>query len=175
MMKTIAIFLYFLWTTCFADTAFDEYHNARFNYQVSYPTFLIPSGEGANGDGQSFKGKNAVLTVYGSFFPNLDSQKDDEHFDLTAEFNYESDELKNKGYKIDYTLKKPESFVISGENNDQIVYLKKVFIQACGVHIYLWLYYPKAEKTAWDPWVTEISKSFNYSTSTCSGDYKVTE
>src|SRR5574341_695767 len=38
-----------------AQTGYRTYHNARFNYSISYPfKVLIPQGEAVNGDGQKF-------------------------------------------------------------------------------------------------------------------------
>ena len=36
------------------NTEWATYHNARFDFSISYPNFLIPQGESGNGDGQKF-------------------------------------------------------------------------------------------------------------------------
>ena len=153
------------------EASFINYYNARFNFQISYPGFLIPQEEPANGSGRKFINGNESLTVYGSFFPNLDSQKSEDHFKIGDEFNFETIDLQKQGYQIGYTFLKHNVFVITGTNGQQIAYIKKIFVEPCGVHLYLWLYYPQKDKELWEPWVNVISKSFKYSSTTCQGDY----
>ncbi|KTD54770.1 hypothetical protein [Legionella quateirensis] len=157
------------------ETSFINYLNARFNFQVSYPSFLVAQEEPANGSGRKFINNNESLTVYGSFFPNLDSQKSEDHFNIRDEFNFEKTDLQKQGYQIGYTFIKNNVFVISGTNGQQIAYIKKIFVPHCGVHLYLWLYYPQIDEKQWDPWVDIISKSFKYSSTSCQGDYITSE
>lgn len=172
MKKIIGIFFLCCYVSSYTtETTFTKYYNARFNFQVSYPGFLIPQEEPANASGRVFIGKNSTLTVYGSFFPNLDSQQDEEQFNIKDEFNYEMKELNQKGFEVGYTLLKTNQFIITASNKNQIAYIKKIFVQPCGVHIFLSLFYPKKEKLLWDSLVTQISKSFKYSSQTCQGDY----
>ncbi|WP_131782479.1 hypothetical protein [Legionella gresilensis] len=175
MKKIVAIFvLYFSWIiTSSGATTYNTYANERFNYQISYPIFLKPQGEPQNGDGQGFIGKNANLSVYGSLFPNIDSQKNKNNYDIQEEFNYEKKGIKQKGFILDYWLLKKDFYVISGFNKTAIVYMKKIFAKPCGVHAYFWLYYPKEAQKKWTPIVTTISKSFQFSTQQCQGDYKI--
>ncbi|KGP63815.1 hypothetical protein EP47_12345 [Legionella norrlandica] len=176
MRKQIFLFLLLFLVTSISfanEVSFSSYSNARYNYQLDYPLFLIPQGESENGDGQKFIGNDAELIVYGSFFPILDSQKNQNQFNLEEEFDYEKKRLKQEGFELDYTyfsLSK-NIFVISGTSNTQVVYFKKIFVPSCGVHLYFWLYYPKTEKKQWDSWVTKASKSFKYSTKKCQGDF----
>ncbi|STX51752.1 Uncharacterised protein [Legionella busanensis] len=175
MKKVAATFvLYFSWIIISSSTtAYDTYENARFNYQISYPLFLKPQGESQNGDGQGFIGKNATLSVYGSFFPNIESQKDEKNYKIQDEFNYEKIGIKQKGFTLDFWLLKKDFYVISAFNSTTIVYMKKIFAKPCGVHAYFWLYYPKEAEKQWIPIVTIISKSFQFSTHKCQGDYKI--
>lgn len=151
--------------------SFGVYSNARYNYALEYPLFLVPQGESENGDGQKFIGNEGELTVYGSFLPTLDSQKNQDKFNIEEEFNYEKKQLKQEGFELDYAYLSKNIFVISGTSYTQIVYLKKIFVPSCGIHLYLWLYYPKTEKKQWDLWVTKISKSFKYKSKKCQGDF----
>lgn len=166
------LFLFLLTSSSFAKRgSFESYTNARYNYHLDYPIFLIPQGEPENGEGQKFIGNNAELTVYGSFFPILDSQKNQDQFNIEEEFNYEKNQMKKEGFELDYTYLGKDIFVISGTSHTRIVYLKKVFVPSCGVHLYFQLYYPKTDKKQWDPWVTKSSKSFEYNSKKCEGDY----
>lgn len=172
MRKQYFLFLFLLTSISFAkETSFESYSNARYNYQVKYPLFLTPQGEPENGAGKKFIGNNAELTVYGSFFPILDSQKNQDQFNIEEEFNYEKKQLKQKGFEPDYTYLNKNTYVISGASHTQVVYFKKIFVPSCGVHIYFWLYYPKTDKKQWDPWITELSKSFKYGSKKCQGDF----
>lgn len=173
-MKTLIVLLLICVSHfSYAETAFSKYQNARFNYQVNYPAFLIPQGEVANGDGQAFIGQKATMRVYGGFYPNLDSQKDDNKFSIPDEFNHEKTSLQKEGYKLDYTFLKGNKFVISGANDKQIVYFEKIYVAKCGVHLYLWIYYPKEQEKQWNALIPLINKSFKYQSTTCQGDYLI--
>lgn len=173
MKKCLTLFCFlFCWQVYATPTHFDTYANSRFNYQVEYPSFLVPQGEAANGDGQNFTGNDANLKVYGTFSPELDLQQNANNYNIEDEFNNQRKELVQHGYNLPYTLLKGNYFVISGERRKQIVYLKKIYVANCGVHLYLWINYPKADKKIWDPLVTTISDSFKYRTAQCVGDYK---
>lgn len=165
----------FIWAyaNCQASgVPFSHYLNARFNYEVSYPSFLAPQGEPTNGDGQSFIGKEGTLTVWGSFFPNLDSQQSDDNYNIKDEFNFEKAELHHQGYALGYSVLKADWFVITAADDNKVIYFKKIAVKPCGIHIYLKLIYPKQDKAYWDPLVTRISHSFNYHSENCQGDYR---
>ncbi|KTD55855.1 hypothetical protein Lsan_3407 [Legionella santicrucis] len=169
---SLLLLLFLLISFSFAkEVSFGSYSNIRYNYQVNYPSFLIPQGESENGDGQKFIGNKAELIVYGSFFPNLDSQTNQDKYNIDEEFNYEKKQFQQKGFTLDYTYLHKNIFVISGTSHNQIVYLKKVFVSSCYVHLYFLLYYPKADKKQWDPWITKASKSFKYNSKKCQGDF----
>ena len=153
-----------------ADPAsFTSYHNPRFNFEVTYPSFLIPQAEPTNGAGREFVKGDARLLVYGSFFPDLSSKED--NFAIADERALIKKDLQKKGVTIDYDFNKGNVLVLSGSDGKQIVYMKKIFVAHCGVHLYLWLYYPENEKKQWDNWVDTISPSFKYRTKACQGDY----
>src|SRR5258707_225555 len=53
-----------------AQHTYRTYHNARFDYSISYPAdVLIPQGESENHDGQKFRSRDgrAEMLVYGSY------------------------------------------------------------------------------------------------------------
>src|SRR5258708_31360638 len=53
-----------------AQHTYRTYHNARFDFSISYPTdVLIPQGEPENHDGQKFRSRDgrAEMLVYGSY------------------------------------------------------------------------------------------------------------
>lgn len=150
----LALFTLLLFTTATTyATSFRSYHNSRFNYEVHYPSFLIPQGESENGDGQKLQGNKAELIVYGSYLPeSLDEA-------------YASAKAQLKDFSIKYDVKKPNFFVISGENANQIAYFKT--IQVCGENINMQLFYPRSERKEWESLVNKISQSFKYSSASC--------
>lgn len=149
----LAIMMFSLISTVSYAMPFHTYHNLRFHYSIDYPTFLIPQGESENGDGQRIKNSNSELIVYGSYYPKR----------IDEAFNTAMGELKN--FKITYSTRKNDYFVISGENATQIAYFKTIFI--CDENINMQLYYPKADKTTWDPIIARITKSFKYTSQRC--------
>ncbi len=151
---------------------FKTYKNLRFNYQVDYPATLKPAQPPANGSGLQFLNGGGDLTVYGSFHPEANSQTSEEHYNIQEEFDWEKQNIRSKGFELGYTRLKADMFVITGVNKVNIVYLKKVYVPKCGVHLYLWLYFPTKDKSQWSPWVDEISRSFKYSSMECRGDYR---
>lgn len=132
---------------------FNSYHNARFNYKIDYPDFLIPQGESENGDGQHIKNKNTVLIVYGSYSPEA----------IDEAFKYAKNDLKN--FKIKYTIKKKNYFIIRAENAEQSAYFKTIFI--CNENINMRLYYPREDEGKWRPLSNRISQSFKYASVKC--------
>jgi hypothetical protein len=63
--------LSFLWPMqAQAQHEYRTYHNARFDYSISYPAnLLVPQGEAANADGQRFLSRDGrtELLVYGAY------------------------------------------------------------------------------------------------------------
>jgi hypothetical protein len=72
-IRLLGAFLFVLSVSVFsqglAQNNYRTYHNARFDYSISYPAnILVPQGEAENGDGQKFLSGNgrAEMLVYGS-------------------------------------------------------------------------------------------------------------
>jgi len=152
--------------------AFAKYMNARYNYEVSYPSFLIPQGETLQGDGQRFAGKGASLVVYGSFYPNLDAHQHPNQANIVDEFHDGITAINQQGFNPQTTELKDTYFTITASDKSQTVYVKKILVTPCKMHLYLWVYYPKTDKAYWEKMLPIISDSFKYAGKKCVGDYR---
>ena len=96
------------------------YHNARFDYSISYPAdLLIPQGESVNGDGQRFLSKDGrtELLVYGAY-NSLDQTLNEV---LTQESERSPD---HPNRVVTYKVLRGGWFVVSGTENGRIFYQK---------------------------------------------------
>lgn len=103
-----------------SSTPYKTYVNARFGYQVNYPSeLLVPQGEADNSDGQKFLAKkgNAEMAVWGNY-------KVDE--DLNDELkSAKSPSAKGEPKKeITYSAGGKDWFAVSGTIGDKIFYQK---------------------------------------------------
>ncbi|MBI4748693.1 MAG: hypothetical protein HY774_09390 [Acidobacteria bacterium] len=130
------------------------YHNARFDYSISYPAkILFPQGEATNGDGQRFLSKDgkAELIVYGSH--NALDQT------LTDVFLDEQRRTEAHPHRtVTYKLLKTDWFVVSGFEDETIFYQKTMLKR--GIFKTFRITYPKTQKSTFDPITTVIAKSF---------------
>lgn len=98
-----------------ADT-YKTYHNARFDYRVLYPTFLIMEPPPENNDGRQFHSSDGkiLFAVWGSYNALEQSLKDkyDERLQM----------LKDDGEQVDYKVLKDTFYVISYGSGRQISY-----------------------------------------------------
>ena len=94
------------------------YHNARFNYSISYSAdLLIPQGESINGDGQRFVSRDGrtELLVYGSY-NSLDQT-------LREVFEQETGRsTEHPNRLVTYKVLHDDWFVVSGTENRRIFY-----------------------------------------------------
>ena len=136
----------------FAQTRFNTYNNARFNYSISYPVDLIPQGEATNGDGQRFTAKDghAELTVYGGYNA-LNTT-------LKATYEEESTPAKHPGREITYKVLRPGWFVISGRENGRIFY-RKTMLKGDTFKTFIFEY-DESQKAVYDRITAAIAKSF---------------
>lgn len=146
-----SILLFAIITSAFATNKliYKIYHNARFNYSITYPSqLLFEQGESENGDGQKFlsKNKKAQLTVWGSHFP--------EHIDD----NYsQTIQQYQKTGRVTYSLLKKNTFSISGTQENDIFYQKTVYQNEKNVNFVFT--YPKNEKTFWNNIAAKLHNS----------------
>lgn len=141
--------------TVFGQEKYRLYHNARFDYSVSYPLdILIPQGEADNGDGQRFLSKDgrAEMLVYGS--NNALKQTLQQAF-AEASASRAKD---HPGRVVSYKVMRQDWFAISGTENGRIFY-QKTFLKN-GVFKTLGIEYDESQKAIYDSITTVISKSF---------------
>ena len=150
---SIAITLIFLSLLAHAQTPnnYQTYHNARFNYSISYPSdLLIPQGEAENGDGQKFltrDGKVEML-VYGS----------NNALEKTLRAAYQEETGRRQNRTVTYQVLKTDWFVVSGTENDK-VFFEKTMLHS-GVFKTFRIEYDKGVKNTWDPITAKIARSF---------------
>jgi len=153
MKKITLFFILILVMNCSYAVSYQKYYNARFGYTIAYPEFLVLQEEPTNSDGRIIKNSTSKLIVWGSYAPkNIDES-----------FQYAKDELKK--FKISFVARKNNSFIISGQNKNQIVYAKTVY--RCGTNINFRLYYPKAEIKYFNSIISKISHSFHFISDNC--------
>ncbi|MFA6148945.1 MAG: hypothetical protein WC899_12125 [bacterium] len=137
------------------NITYKTYGNARFGYVINYPVdILIPQGEADNGDGQKFisRDKDVIVLVYGS----------NNALDETLKGKYQDairgsdSEIRKRVVK--YKIIKQNMFVVSGEQGEDIFYLKTIYNN--DAFITFQITYPKSRKRIFNPIVTAMSKSF---------------
>jgi hypothetical protein len=138
-----------------ADGAYKTYHNAKYDYSISYPkNVLYPQGEADNGDGQKFLSKDAEahLLVYGS------NNALDES--LAERFREESrgGMADNPKKVVTYKLLKNNWFVISGFVAGRIFYQKTLLNS--GQFKSFYFEYPESQKARYEPLIKGLVASF---------------
>jgi hypothetical protein len=128
-----------------------KYKNERFGYVVDIPTsVLLPQGEAANGDGQTFLSKNgkAKAVVYGSL-----KLKETAHM-CNALYGLENPDSPN----ITYKSSKGGLSVVSGYRGDKVFYTKAISAEdRC---LKLNIEYPIESREIYDAVTTRIANSF---------------
>lgn len=128
------------------NVTYTEYHNARFSYSISYPTFLSHEVSSTNGDGcQLSFNEDIYLVVYGSH--NI--------FDETIESEYRKNDI---GSYV-YSRQKNNWFVISDYTEDGKIFYQKTVLRD-NVFITAILYFPPIYKEAFDPIIKQIFQKF---------------
>jgi hypothetical protein len=130
------------------------YHNARFDYSISYPAdLLIPQGESVNGDGQRFLSKDGrtELLVYGS--PNsLDQTLND----VLTQASERSPDHPNR--VVTYKVLRADWFVVSGTENGRIFYQKTMLRDSTFKTFRI--EYDESKKPTFDSITAFIARSF---------------
>jgi hypothetical protein len=98
-----------------------SYVNARFQYAICYPQdLLVPQGEAPNSDGQRFLAKDgAQLLVFGR-----NNALDESLRDVLA---HTEARLADAQGRVTYKVRKPNWFVVSGQNGQTIFYAKTLY------------------------------------------------
>lgn len=136
-----------------AQAGYRTYHNARFDYSISYPVnVLIPQGESVNGDGQRFSSKDgrAEMLVYGSN-NSLDQS-------LRQVFEAEISRTEHPNRTVTYQVLRQDWFVVSGVENGRVFYRKTLL--RSGVFKTFRIEYDESQKRTFDSITTAIARSF---------------
>ena len=98
-----------------------SYTNVRFQYSICYPEdLLVPQGESPNSDGQKFLAKDgAQLLVFGR-----NNALDESLRDVLA---HTEARLADAQGRVTYKVRKPNWFVVSGQNGQTIFYAKTLY------------------------------------------------
>ena len=133
-----------------SESKWPVYVNARFGYHACYPPALLkPAAESPNGDGRRFTGaEGAVLSVWGSNALG----------DTVASSAASDRERLGKGGEVTYSVVRPSWYVLSGQKNGRIFYLKSVF--ARNTFSTMELRYPASAKGTWTAVTTRLSRCF---------------
>lgn len=156
-MRLLGAFLFVLSVSVFsqglAQDNYRTYHNARFDYSISYPAnILAPQGESENGDGQKFLTRDgrAEMLVYGSH-NSLDQS-------LRQVYESETSRSEHPNRRVTYRLLRRDWFVVSGIEDGRIFY-QKTFLKK-GVFKTFRLEYDENAKQTFDSITTRIAGSF---------------
>jgi hypothetical protein len=133
-----------------AQEKWATYMNARFGTIVDYPAsvFTVRDPPPENGDGQSFWSADghAHLSVYGAF--NAEGDTPQRYLEKHADEG------------VSYRRATAHYYVVSGTRKDELFYERCNFQEGKSDIVNCFtLTYPAAEKAAWDPIVTRLSKS----------------
>jgi len=125
-----------------------RYVNARYGFQMSYPSFLISAPNPANGDGiRMYDKKGFVLVASG--INNISGET----------FQGELQTQRESIGKMIYGVRGSNWFAISGIKENKIIYIKSYVGTGSINHLYI--EYPKDQKDKYDKFVEAIEKSFN--------------
>ena len=136
-----------------AQAGYRTYHNARFDYSVSYPAkILIPQGEAANGDGQKFLSKDGrtEMLVYGSN-NSLDQT-------LREVYHEEISHEAHPNRTVTYRVLRADWFVVSGMENGRVFY-QKTMLRGSAFKTFR-IEYDKTQRHTFDSITAYVSRSF---------------
>ena len=122
-----------------SDITFNSYQNSRFNYTITYPSFLTQSQESENGDGCKFYMDDNTYLVVSGAYNALDESIVSRYY-------------KCKSKPVTYSMQKDNWFVIS------IFYTKTVLQN--GVFFTATFYYPAKDKDKYNPVIKKIFTNF---------------
>jgi hypothetical protein len=158
LLLTISILFIFTIQAFGSSITWKTYSNARFGYEIKYPTILTPQEEAENRDGRTFlssDGKKS-LTVYGGYNV-LNTSLDDMYKDTLSDY------ASNKA-EVTYKVKNKSFFIISGYEGKRIFYRKTIRLAGtdnnCDTDATFIFYYPESEKKTFDKITETIAKSF---------------
>ena len=137
-----------------ARHTYRTYHNARFDFSISYPAdVLIPQGESENHDGQKFRSRDgrAEMLVYGSY--NALNQT------LRQLYSEETNPSADHPHRtVSYKTLKGNWFVVSGIEEGRVFYQKTML--AKGIFKTLRIEYDESQKDRFDSLTAQMVRSF---------------
>jgi hypothetical protein len=133
---------------------FARYVNVRFQYAICYPKdLLVPQGESANSDGQKFLSNDGggELIVYGTNNALNETLKE--------RLSAAEARLAGAAGKVTYKVQKANWFVLSGQNEQTIFYVKT--LSSHGQFKSFELTYDRSAAALYDPLVSRFVSCFN--------------
>lgn len=135
-------------------SSYNKYCNARFGFCIDYPeNILFPQGESDNGDGQTFKSSQADVEL------TVSKVYSNPEFDESLEQNYHTFSDNNSPNRtITYQKLYKTFYIVSGQNNGKIFYLKTILLN--GEMFSAYIEYPESKKELYNPYCQVIYKTF---------------
>ena len=129
-----------------SDITFNSYQNSRFNYTVTYPSFLDKRQESENGDGCKFYMDDNTYLVVSGAYNALDESIVSRYY-------------KCKSKPVTYNMQKDNWFVISDYTSNGNIFYTKTVLQN-GVFFTATFYYPAKDKDKYNPVIKKIFTNF---------------
>ena len=129
-----------------SDITFNSYQNSRFNYTITYPSFLTQSQESENGDGCKFYMDDNTYLVVSGAYNALDESIVSRYY-------------KCKSKPVTYSMQKDNWFVISDYTSNGNIFYTKTVLQN-GVFFTATFYYPAKDKDKYNPVIKKIFTNF---------------
>ena len=137
-----------------SDIIFNSYQNSRFNYTITYPSFLNKRQESENGDGCKFYMDDNTYLIVSGMYNALDES-------IISRYN----EYKSKS--VTYSIQKDNWFVISDYTSDGNIFYTKTALQN-GVFFTETFYYPVKDKDKYNSVIKKIFTNFPLKSNTSS-------
>ena len=137
-----------------SDITFNSYQNSRFNYTITYPSFLNKRQESENGDGCKFYMDDNTYLIVSGMYNALDES-------IISRYN----EYKSKS--VTYSIQKDNWFVISDYTSNGNIFYTKTVLQN-GVFFTATFYYPAKDKDKYNSVIKNIFTNFPLKSNTSS-------
>ena len=130
------------------DATYYHYHNSRFNYNISYPSFLYKNEEADNGDGCRFIMNEDIYLVVSGIHNTLNENIEDKfhEYDISS---------------ATYSRLKDNWFVISDHTPDGRIFYRKTALFN-GLFVTATFYYPIKYKDEFQSIIKRIFNKFPY-------------
>ena len=126
---------------------FDSYYNYRFDFHITYPSFLIAGDEPLNGDGRVFYSTDNSIILRATGINNV--------FDESIEDKYYENDIAS----VTYSRLKDNWFVISDYTSDNRIFYQKTVLYN-NAFVTATLIFPVEYKNEFDPIIKRISTTF---------------